>query len=285
MAPRKDRYEKNKATPKSSDSNAGVSNLERHLGKTLMVDVKSPPKPTAELLKGKKLVGFYFTSAWNGMGKEFTTKLAEFYKTCLSKDDMEIVYVSSDDTRNEFLETFAGMPWLAIDGDEDGTRIKHNLATHLKVFRLPSLVILNVDTGHFVTDNGRQQVQALFESSTAKEPDKQEMNVERGRDLVEQWKTQEPEQLGHADTLFNKVYLTAVHFKKHPIYIVGIVLLLLLTNILLHIQQNPLLGMAMVYLLLTLGKEPLDKNIPYIPQKDGGGQVAGVTDPNAKKVA
>ena len=176
---------------------------------------------------------------------------------------MEIVFVSSDDDRKSFRETFADMPWLAIDGDQDGARVKHNLATHLKVFRLPSLIILNVETGNFVTDFARKQVLELFEPD---ENGKEALNVQRGKALIKTWETQEPEQIGHADTLANTLYLTAMHFKKRPYYIVGLIVFLLCTNTIRRVQSNPLLGMAMIYLLLKLGKEPLDKNIPYIEQ-------------------
>jgi Thioredoxin-like len=220
----------------------------------------------------------------NGMGKEFTPKLAEFYKSCCKHDDnnMEIVFVSSDDTRNDFLETFADMPWLAIDGDADGARIKHKLATHLKVFRLPSLIILNVETGHFVTDHARQEVEALFEKENPKEQGMGTLNVQKGKELLQQWRTQEPERLGHADTLFNKIYLTLLFFQKNPIYIVGLAAFLIFTSTIRRVQQNPLLGMAMVYLLLTLGKEPLDKNIPYIVQEE---KKQSATNPSDKKTA
>ena len=177
---------------------------------------------------------------------------------------MEIVYVSSDDDRKSFLETFSDMPWLAIDGDKDGARVKHNLATHLKVFRLPSLIILNVETGLFVTDHARKQVLELFEKD---DNGKESLNVQRGKDLIKTWETQEPEEMGHADTFANTLYLTAMHFKKYPIYIVGIIALLLFTNTIRRIQKNPLLGMAMFYLITRIGKEPLDKNIPYIEHK------------------
>jgi hypothetical protein len=178
---------------------------------------------------------------------------------------MEIVFVSSDDDRKSFLETFSDMPWLAIDGDQDGARVKHNLATHLKVFRLPSLIILNVETGNFVTDHARKQVLELFETDDS---GKEILNVQKGKELIKTWQAQDPEQIGHADTFANTLYLTAMHFKKHPYYIVGLIVFLLCTNTIRRVQNNSLLGMAMVYLLLKLGKEPLDKNIPYIEQKD-----------------
>jgi Thioredoxin-like len=227
------------------------------------------------------------------MGKEFTPQLVEFYEKCCRSNDnsnddnniMEIVYVSSDDNRTMFLETFADMPWLAMDGDDEGTRLKHSLATKLKVFRLPSLLILNVETGHFITDYARHQVEALFEendddkNATTKSKEKS-LNVQKGKELVQKWATQEPEQLGHANTFANKALLTFNHFKKNPIYVVGIVALLLFTNTLLRVEQNPLLGMAMVYLLFTLGKEPLDKNVPYIRQEEDVSST-----PNEKKKA
>ena len=196
---------------------------------------------------------------------------------------MEIVYVSSDDDRKSFLDTFADMPWLAIDGDKDGARVKHNLATHLKVFRLPSLIILNIETGNFVTDFARKQVLELYETD---EGGKSALNVKRGKALIKTWETQEPEQIGHGDTFANTLYLTAMHFKQRPLYIVGLVIFLISTNTIRRIQNNPLLGMAMVYLLLKLGKEPLDKNIPYIEQPENeSSETPAVADIDGKGAA
>ncbi|KAL3902785.1 MAG: hypothetical protein SGARI_005675, partial [Bacillariaceae sp.] len=248
----------------SPGGSGAKSGLERHLGNKLLVNGSLPAKPTAELMKGKKLVGLYFTSS-NPLGKEFTPKLAEFYKTCQDQKEIEIVFVSSDDDRKSFRDTFSDMPWLAIDGDKDGARVKHNLATHLKVFRLPSLIILNVETGNFVTDFARKQVLELFDTN---ESGKEALNVQRGKALIKTWETQEPEQIGHADTFANTLYLTAMHFKKRPFYVVGLIVFLFYTDTIRRVQSNPLLGMAMMYLLLKLGKEPLDKNIPYIEQPE-----------------
>jgi hypothetical protein len=206
------------------------------------------------------------------MGKEFTPKLVEFYKKCLGdSDDLEIIYVSSDDDKKSFHETFAEMPWLAMDGDTTGTRIKHSLAMKLKVFRLPTLVVLNTETGVFVTDGARKAVEGLYEITENVSEDggdmQETLNVEKGKELVQKWKTQEPEELGHSDTFFHSLVLSALHFKENPIYVVVVVVILVFTDMVKYIQKNPLLGMALVYLLLKLGKEPLDKNAPYIEQK------------------
>ena len=42
----------------------GSGSLEQYLGKTLLLDTTSPPKPTEQVMKGKKLIGMYFTSSW-----------------------------------------------------------------------------------------------------------------------------------------------------------------------------------------------------------------------------
>jgi hypothetical protein len=47
------------------NAGGGKSGLERQLGNTLLLDASSrTDKPTADLMKGKKLVGLYFTASW-----------------------------------------------------------------------------------------------------------------------------------------------------------------------------------------------------------------------------
>ena len=53
-------------------------------------------------------------------------------------------------SKEEFHTEFEKMPWLAMDGDQEGTVLKHALATNLKAYNIPTLVILNLKTGNFV---------------------------------------------------------------------------------------------------------------------------------------
>lgn len=59
--------------------------------------------------------GLYFSAHWCPPCKAFTPQLAEIYKTCLDKgQSLEIIFISSDRSENDFDEYYKEMPWTAI---------------------------------------------------------------------------------------------------------------------------------------------------------------------------
>lgn len=122
-------------------------------------------KLDSSILKGKinsgyiKLIAFYFSAHWCPPCRKFTSILKNAYDIW-NRDEkiIEIVFVSSDKTRDEFIEYFKSMPWLAIDFDE--ITIKKKLLTTYRVTGIPRFVILNqnakllrIDARKAVTDN------------------------------------------------------------------------------------------------------------------------------------
>lgn len=106
--------------------------------------------------------------------KGFTPLLTEFYN--LHSKDIEIVYVSSDHSIEEFNEYYGKMPWVAQPVDAASALLKNELAKKLHIKGIPALVVFDKKTGNFVTDLARNQVtQAVQNKTTAK--------------LIEEWKT------------------------------------------------------------------------------------------------
>jgi len=61
-----------------------------------------------------KTVGIYFSAHWCPPCRGFTPKLAEFYKKLHTEKNFEIVFVSSDKSKDEFDKYYEEMPWLAL---------------------------------------------------------------------------------------------------------------------------------------------------------------------------
>jgi thiol-disulfide isomerase/thioredoxin len=101
------------ATEMSSSSSAEVAaadapaaaefSIENLLGAKLLDNVKTSPKPTKELMKGKELIGLYFSASWCPPCKTFSPILANFYVAAAKANDLEIVYISSDRTVESFV--------------------------------------------------------------------------------------------------------------------------------------------------------------------------------------
>ena len=60
--------------------------------------------------------GLYFSAHWCPPCRGFTPELAKFYKQMKEKvgDRLEIIFISSDRTKNDWQGYFAEMPWLAL---------------------------------------------------------------------------------------------------------------------------------------------------------------------------
>jgi nucleoredoxin len=113
---------------------------------------------TTDALAGKGAVALYFSAHWCPPCRGFTPKLAEFYKKDLKAKGLEVVFVSSDKDEASFKSYFGEMPWLALPF-EDRER-KEALSKKYKVKGIPSLVILDGESGETITTDGRSAVMA-----------------------------------------------------------------------------------------------------------------------------
>lgn len=122
------------------------------LGSTLLN--KDGEVPTSEALKSKKAVALYFSAHWCPPCRGFTPKLAEIYKGIVAAGkELEVVFVSSDREETAFKEYFGEQPWLALPyADRKG---KDALSKKYKVSGIPTLVILDGESGELITKDGR----------------------------------------------------------------------------------------------------------------------------------
>ena len=109
----------------------------------------------ASSLAGKKVIAIYFSAHWCPPCRGFTPVLAEAYND-MNKDDIEIVFVSSDQNEQQFKEYFATMPWKAVPF---GDPRKGTLGQKHGVSGIPCLVVIKPD-GTVVSKNARGDVQS-----------------------------------------------------------------------------------------------------------------------------
>jgi nucleoredoxin len=104
-------------------------------------------------LQSKTAIGFYFSASWCPPCRQFTPVLIETYQKL--KNQLEIVFVSSDTNEDEFKNYFKKMPWLAVDF-HDQTR-RDQLSSKYGVHGIPTLVIVDRN-GQLLTTDGRYAV-------------------------------------------------------------------------------------------------------------------------------
>jgi len=113
----------------------------------------------------KGVVGLYFSAHWCGPCRHFTPRLIENYKKIRDNGkEFEVIFVSSDRDEKAFQEYHAEMPWPALSFDHRD--IKEKLSKKFKVRGIPSLVLLDAETGKVITTDGRT---ALTKDSEGKD--------------------------------------------------------------------------------------------------------------------
>lgn len=87
---------------------------------------------------------FYFSAHWCPPCKRFTPMLIDFYNELRkTRQDVEVIFLSSDKSSDEFAEYFGTMPWLALPFEERAVKTK--LSGKFKVEGIPTLISLNKD--------------------------------------------------------------------------------------------------------------------------------------------
>merc|ERR1719453_1344875 len=118
---------------------------------------------TADALAGKKAIGLYFSAHWCPPCRQFTPMLASAYTKDLQGKGLEVVFVSSDKSEDEFKSYYATHPWLALPFENRD--LKAALSKKYKVRGIPTFVILDGETGKTITVDGRE---AFSEDPTGK---------------------------------------------------------------------------------------------------------------------
>jgi len=117
---------------------------------------KSGEQSTKEALAGAKAVALYFSAHWCGPCRGFTPALAEAYTADLKAKGLEVVFISSDRDEGSFASYYGSMPWLSLPFAERTAKAK--LSKKFKVQGIPSLVILDAETGETITRDGREAI-------------------------------------------------------------------------------------------------------------------------------
>jgi nucleoredoxin len=107
-------------------------------------------------LKGKSVVGLYFSAHWCPPCRGFTPELVKKYEAIRAAEkNLEIVFVSSDRSDADFQEYFKEMPWLTLPYADRAA--KNELSKCFEVEGIPSLVLLDTDFS-VITKKGRGAV-------------------------------------------------------------------------------------------------------------------------------
>ena len=109
----------------------------------------------SSFLKTNKFVGLYFSAHWCPPCRGFTPQLVQFYNEVnKTEKNLEIVFVTCDQSQEQFNGYFSEMPWLAVPFGDQRCDL---LSDMFECKSIPYLVILRPD-GSVVTKNARNEV-------------------------------------------------------------------------------------------------------------------------------
>lgn len=129
-----------------------------------LVNQSGKRMPTGNALKGKRIIGLYFSAHWCGPCRQFTPLLVKFYQDCMRKHKaLEIIFVSLDNSTSDMEKYMSGenMPWLAIPYNSPSRK---QLQEEYKITGIPTLIILN-QNGKVISKDGRGDVHSKGEKA------------------------------------------------------------------------------------------------------------------------
>lgn len=86
-------------------------------------------------------LGLYFTASWCGACQSFGKQFSRFYRDInATKKELEVVAVSLDTSREDYLEQVTKYPWWALPFDEQ----YNNTMMHLyQVQYIPQMIVMD----------------------------------------------------------------------------------------------------------------------------------------------
>ena len=159
------------------------------VGNVLVKKDGAEVKTTDLSTKTGAVIGLYFSAHWCPPCRGFTPKLAAVYEDIKkAHQDFEIVFISSDNSEDEFKSYLDEMPWLALpfDNKEENTRCSEKF----EIEGLPTLVILDAENGNVISTDGRSIIEdygadAFPFDETRLQACKEEKNIKKEKALAE----------------------------------------------------------------------------------------------------
>lgn len=134
-----------------------MSGLKKFIRTSSLLLGKNAPTPSIAIdtLTGK-LVFFYFSASWCPPCRAFTPQLSSFYTTHKEKKKFEVILVSWDEKKEDFLSYYEKMPWLALPFEDK--EAAEFLTKGFSVESIPTLIGVEADSGKIVTTTARTRL-------------------------------------------------------------------------------------------------------------------------------
>lgn len=107
--------------------------------------------------------GLYFSAHWCPPCRLFTPVLVDFYNKINEKEKkLEIIFVSNDQSPQQFNEYYKTMPWCAVNFDDD---IRDTLGEAFQINGIPTLLVFD-NKGKKLCDDARTIIEENYDKKT-----------------------------------------------------------------------------------------------------------------------
>jgi nucleoredoxin len=105
---------------------------------------------------GCKYVLLFFSAGWCPPCEQFLQVLKDFYNEVnIDQKQIEVLYISSDRTEDDFKESYKRMPWLTVPF---ANPMHKNLIKKYDIVGVPIIFVLDAQTGFIITKKGRKDI-------------------------------------------------------------------------------------------------------------------------------
>ena len=107
--------------------------------------------------------GLYFSAHWCPPCRLFTPVLVDFYNKINEKEKkLEIIFVSNDQSPQQFNEYYKTMPWCVVNFDDD---IRDTLGEAFQINGIPTLLVFD-NKGKKLCDDARTIIEENYDKKT-----------------------------------------------------------------------------------------------------------------------
>ena len=108
---------------------------------------------------GAKFLLLFFSANWCPPCEHFLQVLKDFYNEVnIDSKNVEVIYVSSDKTEQEFKDSYARMPWITVSYNNS---FHADLRNKFEINGIPFVFVLDAQTGFLISKKGRKDISEL----------------------------------------------------------------------------------------------------------------------------
>ena len=135
---------------------------------------------------GASFVLLFFSAGWCPPCEQFLQVLKDFYNEVnIDQKNIEVIYIQSDKTEQNFKEQYTKMPWLTFPYSSP---YHENLRKKFDIIGIPMVLVMEAETGFLITKKGRKDICDLGVNTLKNWKSELPLQIEKKKHLDEGFK-------------------------------------------------------------------------------------------------